>query len=258
MLAALLSLAAIGAGDIQADRSMSEKAPVVIVNPSWLEAPQPSYDDYPPFAWMIGVNARVDVECMSNAQGVVKDCRVTRETPYGLGFGAAALAIVPRGRLSPRSVDGVPTASAIALSLPFSTNPRVRTPPKAWREPEPSPAHLAAADAYVSSVGDWPVLSFAPVVQSLAEDRREIVLRWLTDVLPNAEQSRKIFVRALARTVPQTTLNRWASGTFDEKDFQLFADIQLAVDDQFDLNAAEIELRRRYCSRYDCDVPLDR
>lgn len=252
MLAVLLSVAALGAGDIQADRAAGDKAPVVIVNPSWLEAPQPFFEDYPPFAWMIGVDARVDVECMSNAQGLIKDCRVTRETPSGLGFGAAALAIVPRGRLSPRSVDGVPTGSSIALSLPFTTSPQVRIRPKPWRGTEPTTVHLAAADAFVSAMGDWPGISLDPITQGLADDRRDIVRRWLTELLPSAEQSRKIFVRALARTVPQSVLNRWTSGAFDEKDSQFFSDTQAAVDDQFDLNAAEIELRRRYCSRYDC------
>lgn len=64
-----------------------------MINPSWLEAPQPSNHDYPPFAWMIGVGARLDVECISNAQGLIKACRVIRETPSGPGFGEAALAI---------------------------------------------------------------------------------------------------------------------------------------------------------------------
>lgn len=250
LLAALFSLAVLGA--IQADPPEHGKAPVVIVNPSWLEAPMPSNYDYPPFAAMIGVAARVNVECMSNAQGLVKDCHVTRETPSGLGFGEAALAIVPRGRLSPRTVDGVATGSSIAVSLPFAATPKVRTPPKPWRGPEPTTAHLAAADAFVTSMGDWPVVDLDPIVEGLADDRRDIVRRWLTELFPTTEQSRKIFVRALARTVPQSVLNRWVNGDVDQKDFQFFLDAQAAIDDQFDLNAAEIELRQRYCSRYDC------
>lgn len=254
-LAALLSLAALGAGEVQTDRSVSGKTPVVIVNPSWLEAPQPSYDDYPPFAWMIGVDARVGVECRSNAQGLVKDCRVTHETPSGLGFGEAALAIVPRGRLSPRRVDGVATESSISLSLPFTTTPLVRTRPKPWRGTEPTTAHLAAAEAFVASMGAWPPTNIDPILEGLAADRREIVRRWLTDLLPSSEQTRKMFVRALARAVPQNVLDRWANGQPSEKDLQALLEVEAALDDQFDLNAAELELRQRYCSRYDCGEP---
>ena len=46
------------------------------------------------------------IECAVTASGHPADCRVLSEDPPGMGFGAAALDIIQRGRLSARTRKG--------------------------------------------------------------------------------------------------------------------------------------------------------
>jgi hypothetical protein len=89
----------------------------------------------------------------------------------------------------------------------------------------------------------------------LPEARRAIVRSWIEELFPNREQTEVMFVRGLARTIPQQTLERWTSGELSEKDLADFSDLtdlEAAMEDQFDSNAAFLELRRHYCRDYDC------
>ncbi len=231
--------------------------PTVIVNPSWRTPPAVSEDDYPAFAWSIGIQGRVTVECVTTTLGLVKDCKAVRETPGGLGFGPAAVEVAMRGRISPRRVNGVATDSRITTNVPFSSEPLIRVQPKPWRGEEPTTAHLAAAEAYVSLMGKMQEEDFDALLAPLPEARRAIVRSWVEELFPNREQTQAMFIRGLARTIPQRTLERWAEGDFSEKDFTELSDttdLEAALEDQFDSNAAFLELRRRYCERYDCST----
>ncbi|MET4683595.1 energy transducer TonB [Brevundimonas faecalis] len=256
-IGALLSAALLIVGDPSATQADGSKAPTVIVNPSWRTPPVATGDDYPAFAWAIGIQARVEVECVTTTLGLVKDCKAVRETPAGLGFGPAAVAIAMRGRVSPRRVDGVATDSRIMTRIPFSTDPLVRVQPKPWHGEEPTPAHLAAAEAFLSFMGKMPEEDFDALLVALPEARRAVVRSWIEELFPNRERTEAMFIRSLARTIPQRTLERWAGGEWSEKDLTEFEDVTalgVAMEDQFDSNAAFLELRRRYCERYDCST----
>lgn len=254
---AVLSAVLFAAGDPSAAQAAEHKTATVIVNPSWRTPPEPTLDDYPAFAFSIGVPGRVAVECVTTTLGLVKDCKAVRETPGGLGFGPAAIEIAMRGRISPRRVDGVATDSRILTNIPFGTDPLVRVQPKPWRGEEPTPPHLAAAEAYLALMGKLPEEDYDALLAPLPEARRAIVRSWIEELFPDREKTEAMFIRGLARTVPQGTLERWSSGVFSEKDLSEFsdlADLQAAMEDQFDSNAAFLELRRRYCQDYDCST----
>ena len=256
-IAVLLGAVFLAAGDPSAAQAAEHKTATVIVNPSWRTPPEPTIDDYPAFAFSIGVPGRVAVECVTTTLGLVKDCKAVRETPAGLGFGPAAIDIAMRGRISPRRVNGVATDSRIMTNIPFSTDPMVRVQPKPWRGEEPTSPHLAAAQAYLALMGKLPEEDYNALLAPLPEARRAIVRSWIEELFPNREQIEAMFILGLARTIPQGTLERWASGDFSEKDISEISDLtdlQAAMEDQFDSNAAFLELRRRYCQDYDCST----
>ncbi len=86
----------------------------VITNPTWTRLP--TAEDlaryYPPQATIAGVNGRAVMTCLVTAEGSVSDCQVVDETPPGLGFGGAAVAMAPLFRMTPRALDGEPVGGA--------------------------------------------------------------------------------------------------------------------------------------------------
>lgn len=59
------------------------------------KAPRP---DYPPSAMSAGAGVAL-FSCIVAEAGAMKDCRIERETPSGVGFGQATLAALPAARL---------------------------------------------------------------------------------------------------------------------------------------------------------------
>jgi TonB family protein len=72
-----------------------------------------------------GVNTvRVVLGCEVEAGGALGGCAVADEQPAGLGYGAGALALASKFRLSPWSVDGAPTVGAhIRLPIRYELTP---------------------------------------------------------------------------------------------------------------------------------------
>lgn len=59
------------------------------------------------------------IECAVTSSGHPADCRVLTEAPAGMGFGAAALEIVQRGRLSAGTVKGTRPGAKFVVRVPF-------------------------------------------------------------------------------------------------------------------------------------------
>ena len=94
--------------------------PSVITNPQWARPPRPTERDFPQRALDRGVGGSATVECTVTPSGRPEDCRVVSEEPSGMGFGAAAVRIVQRGQLSPRTVDGAATNAKFVVRVPFN------------------------------------------------------------------------------------------------------------------------------------------
>jgi len=91
----------------------------VPTRPTWSGVPGPELMVYPPAARASGVTrGRGDVNCAIGKDGVMTDCRVTKETPEGLGFGEAALKAASGFVLNPWSYDGRPVEGA-RITLPI-------------------------------------------------------------------------------------------------------------------------------------------
>jgi len=94
--------------------------PSVITNPQWARPPRPTERDFPQRALDRGVGGSATIECTVTPNGRPEGCRVVSEEPSGMGFGAAAIRIVQRGQLSPRTVDGAATNAKFVVRVPFN------------------------------------------------------------------------------------------------------------------------------------------
>ena len=93
----------------------------VIRNPSWVRQPtaEQMMRAYPDRAIAAGTAGSVSLNCLVEANGSVSDCAVAGETPAGQGFGRAAQNLSRHFRVSPRTVDGAPEGSRVAINLRF-------------------------------------------------------------------------------------------------------------------------------------------
>ncbi len=85
----------------------------------WTRPPRPTERDFPQRALDRGVGGSASVECAMTPSGKPEDCRVVSEEPSGMGFGAAAVRIVQRGQLSPRTVDSGQPGDRFTVAIPF-------------------------------------------------------------------------------------------------------------------------------------------
>ncbi len=74
--------------------------PAARVTPVRFEPPAP-----PPVTTPMLSSVAVTVECVAHADGRVSDCEVLAETHPGLGFGAAAVALIQSSPVEPGDAD---------------------------------------------------------------------------------------------------------------------------------------------------------
>lgn len=93
-------------------------------NPHWVTSinPEAVLAVYPPQAADAGVMAgRGVADCLVDPTGALTDCRVDRESPADMGFGASTLAIVRLLKMNPWTDDGRPVVGG-RIKLPIDFN----------------------------------------------------------------------------------------------------------------------------------------
>jgi TonB family protein len=101
------------------------KGEAVVTKPAWAELP--SAEDFQSTFPKTenGVNdVRVVLGCTVERGGVLSGCAVAEENPPGQGYGAGALALASKFKVSPWGADGAPTIGArIRLPIHYELTP---------------------------------------------------------------------------------------------------------------------------------------
>lgn len=66
-----------------------------------------------------GLGGRAKLTCIVTVQGALRDCKVVEESPPGIGFGAAALALTPQFLMRPAMKDGKPVQGEVSIPINF-------------------------------------------------------------------------------------------------------------------------------------------
>lgn len=105
-LAALVAGAGAHAADTEAD---------------WLKRPTPEqlFAVWPTEAFRKGVGGRATISCTISVRGALYGCKVESETPPGMGFGVAAIALTPQFLMKPATRDGKPVESRANIPINF-------------------------------------------------------------------------------------------------------------------------------------------
>lgn len=145
-LAAVLLLTALATSAQAADKDTEA---------DWIRKPSPEMlrAVWPKAALGSGKGAQVVLGCKVSAQGLLFDCKVISETPQGLGFGGAALAMTPQLLMKPARHNGQPVVSDARIPIKFEApgipldsfgSRPVIEPAMAWQR-APTYAEVAAA-----------------------------------------------------------------------------------------------------------------
>lgn len=222
-----------------------------VVNAVWVSAPAATAADYPRFAGIVRAEGQVVVQCDALPTGALSACTAMSEKPADLGFGREAVRVVQRGVTAPRTVDGTPVTSRIQVRLPFHMPDRPYTTSAPWTGPEPTAGQRNSAQRWAARAASRrPVLARFGL-EDLPPDRRAVVTEWIGELYPDRQKTQEIYTVAAARLLAEIGLPEMPPARpLDEETWsRRFA---AASADQFDGRAADAELRRRYCARYEC------
>jgi TonB family protein len=91
--------------------------------PDWVKKPTPHelMMVWPADALKAGVTGAATIRCRVTVRGVLYDCYVEKETPPGVGFGAAALALTPQLLMKPATKNGVAVESGVGIPINFAS-----------------------------------------------------------------------------------------------------------------------------------------
>jgi len=227
-----------------------------VVNPSWAELPAPDdmAEAYPGFAATAGIHGQARLGCLGLPDGRLATCDVLWEAPEGLGFGAAALEVAPRFRLSPRTVDGEASKSRIVFSVQFFRPEFDAAPPYEGPEPEAGELALAMPLAGMMMEDTWGAEEGFEL--DVDESRRPVVERIVAEAEAEFEHEQiGTLARALARVLTPAQIESMTAGVEP-------ADPLPPIEALYDAGAAEGldisnrfsgRVKQKYCALYACD-----
>lgn len=141
------------APDLATLRRIEAAGTSVITNPEWSELPRgfDALSAAPPIGYLFGLSGWAMLACKVGPLGLLEDCSVAAEGPKGLGYGQAALRLVPRYRLSLKMMDQGAAGERLNLQVPFMQPPR---------EPLPEPVPGRPLEVARKFVLDGDLLAF--------------------------------------------------------------------------------------------------
>jgi len=102
------------------------KAERMLPKPEWTRqfAPDKAAGQFPPKAAAAGLKTgRATVECAIERSGELDQCRVVDETPAGMDFGPAAVALASALAVNPWTFEGLPAEGAkVRIAIRINSN----------------------------------------------------------------------------------------------------------------------------------------
>lgn len=122
----------------------------------WLHKPTPGelLGVWPRDALRKGIPGQATVNCLVSPQGALFECVVQSETPAGLDYGRAALALTPQLLMKPAELRGQPVVSQATIPIVFKTEapldigPQTRGTASAAMIWSAAPSYAEVAAAY--------------------------------------------------------------------------------------------------------------
>jgi hypothetical protein len=121
-LAATLAMGSLAAAQSAPPSSTTAATAPKAVAPRWAQRPDGSAVAryFPEAARRAGASGRAKVRCIAAADGSLRECAVTAETPVGFGFGESSKRLVQETfRLHPTLTNGAPVTGA-AITVPVA------------------------------------------------------------------------------------------------------------------------------------------
>ena len=229
----------------------STTTPVVVINPTWHNAPTPTETDYPAFAALLALNGRATVTCSVNTEGVPSDCTATA-TPEGLGFEASAVSIVQRGLLNPRTIDGVAVESQFTISIPFNNEDATTAPETVWDGPAPTAAQKLTGLIYAQSLANESTFDVVSEwgLNQLSAQNRDDVSDWLRELYIGG-----VNIKMLSNGIAMVIAKRGNSvlpPVMTQERTVWIEEVSTAIGSIFTIEANMAPLKDRYCATYDC------
>ncbi|MDQ1154977.1 hypothetical protein [Brevundimonas sp. SORGH_AS_0993] len=205
----------------------------------------------PAFATWLGIGGSATLQCRADEDGHPFNCRVIAESPPGLGFGAAARLVAASGTIrAARSGERI-VGGSFRTRVNFTVEAFPSAPGRQSSLPAPTPEVLALARQVVSGADD-PTEESWDRLDGLDHDRRAVVSAWIDELMPFSEADLKE-VRAVQLThlFSERDLKRILRGEKVSTPTQEAFMASIPAETPRELDALK-ELRRRYCSRYEC------
>jgi len=120
----VLALAAALAAQVSPEAPAREAPAAFSDAPEWLRLPTQAEKlaAYPRAALTRRVAGQAAIDCVLDADGYLRACRVSQESPADMGFGQAALSLAPDFRMTPLTPAGA-TVEGARVSVPISFAP---------------------------------------------------------------------------------------------------------------------------------------
>ena len=224
---------------------------------AWVARPVPTPDDFPPFAAAMGVNGWVEVNCRVTDDGLPNACTAMRARPDGLGFAEAAVRVIQRARLTPVAPGSPPEEREFTVRVPFSIKPFNTETPSPWSGPTPSAAQMQSGQRYARrSIEATIRLRRQWRLDQMPPEMRRTTEGWIAELFGNLETERQRRGLAMARVLAMRGLDAMPPKQPDDWTESWVPQLNEA---DRDLHPHEpmIELRRRFCARYDCGPTAD-
>jgi len=224
---------------------------------AWAARPVPTPDDFPPFAAAMGVSGWAEVNCRVTDEGLPNACTAMRARPDGLGFAEAAVRVIQRARLTPATPGSTPEEREFRVRVPFNIKPfKTETPPP-WSGPAPGAAQMQSGQRYARrSIEPTVRLRRQWRLDQMPPEMRRTTEGWIDELFGNVETERQRRGLAMARVLAMRGLDAMPAKQPEDWTESWVPQLNEA---SRDLHPHEpmIELRRRFCARYDCGLTTE-